>query len=107
MAGSSGCSSSTANPAPCLGQRFLQRRVGGKGRIERLGEPGEVTLGKRESGFPIEVTAIAGALQPVFTIVLAMIFLQEKLGLIEVVGIGLAIIGSLFLSVEKKKNPLL
>jgi len=48
-----------------------------------------------------KVTAIAGALQPVFTIFLAITFLGEKLGRIELVGIGLAIIGSLLLSVEK------
>ncbi len=51
-----------------------------------------------------KVTAIAGALQPVFTIVLALTFLREKLGLIELIGIGLAIIGSLLLSVEKQKE---
>lgn len=50
-----------------------------------------------------KVTTIAGALQPVFTIVLAISFLGEKLGLIEFVGIGLAILGSLLLSVEKSK----
>lgn len=51
-----------------------------------------------------KVTAIAGALQPVFTIILAIFFLREKLGLIEFTGIGLAIIGSLLLSVEKQKE---
>lgn len=50
-----------------------------------------------------KVTTIAGALQPVFTIVLALTFLKEKLGPIELAGITLAIIGSLLLSVEKKK----
>ena len=51
-----------------------------------------------------KVTAIAGALQPVFTIALAIGFLGEKLGLIEFIGIGLAIVGSLLLSVEKQKE---
>lgn len=51
-----------------------------------------------------KVTTIAGALQPVFTIVLAITFLRERLGLIEFIGIGLAIIGSLLLSVEKQKE---
>lgn len=51
-----------------------------------------------------KVTAIAGALQPVFTIGLAISFLGEQLGWIEFIGIGLAIIGSLLLSVEKNKN---
>jgi drug/metabolite transporter (DMT)-like permease len=50
-----------------------------------------------------KVTTIAGALQPVFTIILALTFLKEKLGPIELAGISLAIIGSLLLSVEKKK----
>ncbi|MBC7845624.1 MAG: DMT family transporter [Flavobacterium sp.] len=49
-----------------------------------------------------KVTTVAGALQPVFTIFLAITFLGERLGWIEFVGIGLAIIGSLLLSVEKK-----
>lgn len=53
-----------------------------------------------------KVTAIAGALQPVFTIFLALTFLGEKLGMIEFVGIGLAIIGSLLLSVENENKPL-
>jgi uncharacterized membrane protein len=36
--------------------------------------------------------------------VLAIVFLKEKLALVEFIGIGLAIFGSLFLSVEKKKE---
>ncbi|WP_375444795.1 DMT family transporter [uncultured Fibrella sp.] len=48
-----------------------------------------------------KVTTIAGALQPVFTIVLAIIFLNESLSLIESLGIGLAIVGALTLSYEK------
>ncbi len=50
-----------------------------------------------------KVTTIAGALQPVFTIVLAVIFLNESLSLIESLGIGLANIGALTLSYEKEK----
>jgi drug/metabolite transporter (DMT)-like permease len=50
-----------------------------------------------------KVTTIAGALQPVFTIVLAIIFLHESLSLIESLGIGLAIIGALTLSYETEK----
>ena len=53
-----------------------------------------------------KVTTIAGALQPVFTIILAITFLGEKLGLVEFIGIGLAILGSLLLSVEKQKEEL-
>lgn len=51
-----------------------------------------------------KVTTIAGALQPVFTIVLAIIFLNESLSFIELLGIGLAIIGALTLSYEKAKT---
>lgn len=52
-----------------------------------------------------KVTTIAGALQPVFTIVLAIIFLNESLTLIESLGIMLAIIGALTLSYEKAPVP--
>ncbi len=48
-----------------------------------------------------KVTTIAGALQPVFTIVLAILFLS----LLESLGIALAIIGALTLSYEKEKTP--
>jgi uncharacterized membrane protein len=51
-----------------------------------------------------KVTTIAGALQPVFTIALALLFLGEKLILVEIIGISLAILGSLFLSVENNKK---
>ncbi|MEZ0607789.1 DMT family transporter [Fibrella sp. WM1] len=50
-----------------------------------------------------KVTTIAGALQPVFTIILAIIFLHESLSLIESLGIALAIVGALTLSYEKEK----
>ncbi|GAB3221447.1 hypothetical protein GCM10027423_54460 [Spirosoma arcticum] len=50
-----------------------------------------------------KVTTIAGALQPVFTIVLAIIFLNESLSVIESLGILLASIGALTLSYEKPK----
>ena len=50
-----------------------------------------------------KVTTIAGALQPVFTIALALIFLNEDLSGIESLGILLAIIGALTLSYEQPK----
>ena len=50
-----------------------------------------------------KVTTIAGALQPVFTIFLAIVFLGERLAMIEIAGISLAVLGSIFLSVEAKK----
>lgn len=52
-----------------------------------------------------KVTTLAGALQPVFTIVLAIIFLNESLSLIESLGILLAIVGALTLSYEKAPVP--
>ncbi len=58
----------------------------------------------RAEGKASKVTTIAGALQPVFTIVLALLFLKERLGLVEFVGIALVIAGSLFLSVENKNE---
>lgn len=58
----------------------------------------------RAEGKASQVTTIAGALQPVFTIALAILFLGERLATIEFFGIALAIFGSLFLSVEKKKS---
>ncbi len=57
----------------------------------------------RAEGKASAVTTIAGALQPVFTIVLAMIFLKEKFSGAEGLGIALAIAGALLLSYEKKK----
>lgn len=50
-----------------------------------------------------KVTTIAGALQPAFTIVLAIIFLNESLSMIESLGIALALIGALTLSYEQPK----
>lgn len=57
----------------------------------------------RAEGKAAAVTTIAGALQPVFTIVLAMLFLSENITGIELAGIVLAIGGALLLSYEKKK----
>lgn len=57
----------------------------------------------RSEGKASLVTTIAGALQPVFTIFLAIVFLGERFTLIEFGGISLAILASLFLSVEKKE----
>ncbi len=51
-----------------------------------------------------KVTTIAGALQPVFTIFLAIVFLNESLSFIESLGIVLAIIGALTLSYETPKT---
>jgi drug/metabolite transporter (DMT)-like permease len=61
----------------------------------------------RAQGQASKVTAIAGALQPVFTIILAIVFLGERLTIIETSGISLAILGSLFLSIESKKLPVI
>lgn len=58
----------------------------------------------RAEGKASAVTTIAGALQPVFTIVLAVLFLKEKFSGTEGLGIALAIAGALLLSYEKKKE---
>ncbi len=50
-----------------------------------------------------KVTTIAGALQPVFTILLAILFLSENLTGLEFAGILLALFGAIALSYEKKK----
>jgi uncharacterized membrane protein len=55
----------------------------------------------RAEGKASLVTTIAGALQPVFTIILAIVFLGESLSLLEITGIVLAISGALSLSYER------
>lgn len=56
----------------------------------------------RAEGKAGQVTAIAGALQPVFTIVLAIAFLNEALRPVEMLGIAVAMLGAALLSVEPK-----
>ncbi len=60
----------------------------------------------RAEGKAAAVTTIAGALQPVFTVVLALLFLKEDISKIELLGIILAIGGALMLSFEKKKEKI-
>ncbi|TDB67441.1 DMT family transporter [Arundinibacter roseus] len=54
----------------------------------------------KAEGKASQVTTIAGALQPVFTILLAIGFLSEKIGYIEIIGIFTAIIAALALAYE-------
>lgn len=56
----------------------------------------------RAEGKASAVTTVAGTLQPVFTIVLALLILNERFSLVEFFAILLAISGSLLLSYEKK-----
>lgn len=58
----------------------------------------------RAEGKASAVTTIAGALQPVFTLVLALVFLQETVSGTEGWGIALAIAGALLISYEKRKE---
>jgi drug/metabolite transporter (DMT)-like permease len=58
----------------------------------------------RAKGKAAKVSSIAAMLQQLFTIILAIIFLREKLAWIGYMGIGLAIMGSFFLSIEKRKT---
>ena len=57
----------------------------------------------RSEGKASAVTTIAGTLQPVFTIILALVFLNEHFSLVEALGIVLAILGALMLSYETRK----
>jgi uncharacterized membrane protein len=57
----------------------------------------------KAEGKASQVTTIAGAIQPVFTIILAIIFLSESIKYLELIGIALAIVAALALSYEKKK----
>ena len=56
----------------------------------------------RYEGKAAIVTPLAAALQPIVTIILALIFLGEKVGLIESAGIALAILAAVALSCETK-----
>ena len=56
----------------------------------------------RYEGKAAIVTPLAAAVQPLVTVVLALIFLGERVGLIEAVGIALAILASIALSKETK-----
>lgn len=55
----------------------------------------------RSEGKASLVTVVAGALQPVFTLGLALLFLGETIGVVELVGIAFAVGGAMLLSVEK------
>lgn len=59
----------------------------------------------KAEGKASQVTTIAGALQPVFTIVLAIAFLAEHISYIEIIGIAIAIVATLALSQENKISP--
>ena len=56
----------------------------------------------KAEGKASQVTTIAGALQPVFTIILAIAFLAERITYIEIIGIAIAIVAALALSQENK-----
>ena len=58
----------------------------------------------RYEGKAAIVTPLAAAVQPLVTVVLALIFLGERVGLIEAVGIALAILASIALSKETKSG---
>lgn len=60
----------------------------------------------RYEGKAAIVTTIAAAVQPIVTIVLALLFLGERFGLLESIGIGLAILAAIALSKETKEAHL-
>ena len=59
----------------------------------------------RYEGKAAVVTTLAAAIQPLVTIVLALIFLGERVGLIEAAGIAVAIVAAIALSQESKPLP--
>jgi drug/metabolite transporter (DMT)-like permease len=59
----------------------------------------------RYEGKAAIVTPLAAALQPIVTLVLALLFLGEKVGLLESAGIALAIVAAVALSCESKSAP--
>lgn len=58
----------------------------------------------RYEGKAAIVTPLAAALQPIVTIILALIFLGEKVGLLESAGVALAILAAAALSCETKST---
>ncbi|MEO6003658.1 MAG: DMT family transporter [Opitutus sp.] len=57
----------------------------------------------RFEGKAAVVTTLAAAIQPLVTIVLARVFLGERVGLVEGIGIALAILAAVALSQESKR----
>lgn len=58
----------------------------------------------RYEGKAAIVTPLAAALQPIVTLVLALLFLGEKVGLLESAGIAIAIVAAVALSCETKSG---
>jgi len=63
-----------------------------------------IYLAYKAKGKASQVSSIAATLQQVFTIVLAVFFLKEHIKFDAVIGIVLAVLGSLLLSWEKQNN---
>jgi drug/metabolite transporter (DMT)-like permease len=63
-----------------------------------------IFLAYRAGGKAAQVSSIAAMMQQFFTVILAMVFLDERLGWIGYTGISLAILGTLLLSVENRKT---
>ena len=59
----------------------------------------------RYEGKAAIVTPLAAALQPLVTVVLALLFLGERVGLVEAAGIALAIVAAIALSCETRPVP--
>jgi uncharacterized membrane protein len=58
----------------------------------------------RAKGNASKISPVASAMQQLFTVILALTFLKEKLSIAEFMGIGLAITGLWFILLEKKEN---
>jgi uncharacterized membrane protein len=63
-------------------------------------------LAYRAKGKASRVSSIAGTLQQLFTIVFAVIILNERLDLASCFGIVLAILGAFLLSFDQKEKVL-
>ncbi len=84
-------------PGAMLGSGLLAGALNGFGVIAAF-------AAYRFEGKASVVTPLAAALQPLVTVVLALLFLGERIGPIEGMGIVLAIVAAVALSRETKKT---
>jgi len=85
-------------PAPMLWSGLAAGALNGFGVIAAF-------AAYRAEGKASIVTPLAAAVQPVVTVVLALIFLGERIGGLEIAGVVLAITAAVALSFEKRPAP--
>ncbi len=66
-----------------------------------------IYLAYSAKGQAAQVSSIGATLQQFFTVLMAISFLNEKIDIVAVTGIVLAIVGAFFLSIEKKGHGLI